>query len=242
STGLDGFLAYDTAGNYTYVTKAGVPFDLGADNTTTATMTVGSTQYTGSLPSSSMGGFAVEVLHAGTLQPYNVSNPSAPGSSTPLVFSTRNSDGSANYGGGGTTPTGMNGMSSYLEQLQYDKVGEPLLILIRSIGAPMPLEGLQPENNYQGAYDVTLAQAVDRLAFDISSLGGSFQWIIRLATPVSNGQQSYSEVGRNHTAEGDDTIAETGSAVRPQPSTFELSGRMERNNLSLFTPAHVTGG
>ena len=238
--GLDGFVVADHAGNYTYVAKAGVPFDLGADSGTTATMTVGRATYRASLPAGSMGGFAVMVLHAGTLAPYNLAEPSAPGSSAPVVFSTRNADGSANYGGAGSG--GMNGMSAFLEQLQYDQIGEPVVILIRSIGAPMPLQGRQPENNYQGTYDVTLALAVDRLAFDVASLGGTYQWIIRLATPASNAKQSYSEIGRNHTAEGDTAVAENSSAISPALTSTELSGRLERGNRSRFAPAHLVDG
>ena len=241
--GLNGFLTLDPAGNYTYLAKAGVPFDLGPDGSTAATMSVGSKSYSASLPAGSKGGFAVMVLHAGTLAPYNVNSPSQPGSSTPLVFSTRNSNGTANYGATGKTYAGqggLNGMSLYLEQLQYDKVAEPLVVLIRSIGAPFPEEGLQPENGYKGTYDPVLAEAIDRLAFDIASFGGHYEWLIRMATPVAYADQSYSEVGRNHTAEGDVTVADTGSGMTPAPSSDELSGRLERNNLSLFTPVQTS--
>jgi hypothetical protein len=243
SAGLDGFLTLDPAGNYTYLAKAGASFDLGPDNAHTATMTIGGTSYTAPLPSGSMGGFAVMVLHAGTLQPYNDSDPSAPGSSTPVVFSTRNSDGSANYGAGGTTYTGQdgfNGMSLYLERIQYTQIPEPVIVLVRSIGAPYPLEGLQPENNYQGPYDVTLANAVDRLSFDIASFGGHAEWLIRMAIPgAANVNQSYSAVGRDHTAEGDVTVADTGSGVSPGVPSTELSGRLERNSRSLFAPVQT---
>jgi hypothetical protein len=243
SDGLDGYLAYDPAGNYTYLANAGRPFDLGPDSPSTATMAVGQSRYTAALPAGSQGGFAVMVLHAGTLQPYNYADPSAPGPSEPVVFSTRNADGSPNYGAGGSTYTGQdgfNGMSLYLERIQYQQIAEPVIVLIRSIGSPFTEEGLQPENNYEGTYDVALANAVDRLAFDVASLGGHYQWLIRLATPVSNAQQSYSEVGRNMTAEGDVTTADTGSGVVPAVPSTELSGRLERNNLSLFAPVQTS--
>jgi hypothetical protein len=244
--GLNGFLAYDPADNYTYVAKAGVPFDLGPDSPTTATMTAGPATYSAALPAGSMGGFAVVVLHAATLAPYSYSDPSGPGSTTPLVFSTRNSDGSANYGPSGATFNGQGGfpgMSAYLDRIQYDNVGEPLIVLIRSIGAPFPEQGLQPENNYQGTYDPVLAAAIDRLAFDVASLGGHYEWLIRMATiPTVNAHQSYSEVGRNHTSEGDVTVADTGSGMTPAPSSTELSGRLERNNLSLFAPVQTANG
>ncbi len=233
--GLNGFLTLDPAGNYTYLAKVGVPFDLGPDNATTATMSVGSQTYAGSLPAGSMGGFAVMVLHGGTLAPYNLASPAAPGSSTPQVFSTRNANGTANYGA-----NGINAMSQYLEQFQYDKIGEPVVVLIRSIGAPFPEEGGQPENNYQGSYDPVLAQAIDRLAFDVASFGGHYEWLIRMATPVAYANQSYSEVGRNHTSEGDVTVADTGSGMTPAPSSNELSGRLERNNLALFAPVQTS--
>jgi hypothetical protein len=241
--GLNGFLTFDPAGNYTYIAKAGAPLDLGPNSASTATMSVGSQTYSASLPAGSLGGFAVMVLHAGTLAPYNVSNPSQPGPSTPLVFSTRNADGTANYGASGKTYVGQggfNGMSLDLEGLQYDKVGEPLVVLIRSIGAPFPEEGLQPENNYQGSYDPVLAAAVDRLAFDVASFGGHYEWLIRMATPVAYADQSYSEVGRNHTGEGDVTVADTGSGMSPAPTSNELSGRLERNNVSLFAPVQTS--
>ena len=243
SPGLDGYLALDPAGNYTYIANAGVPFDLGPDSPTTAKMTVGQATYTATLPAGSMGGFAVMVLHAGTLAPYNYDEPSQPGSSQPVVFSTRNADGSPNYGAGGNTYTGQGGftgMSLYLERIQYQKIPEPVIVLIRSIGSPFTEEGLQPENNYKGSYDVALALAVDRLAFDVASLGGHYEWLIRLATPVSNAHQSYSEVGRNHTAEGDITTADTGTGVIPAVPATELSGQLERNNKSLFAPVETS--
>jgi hypothetical protein len=38
------------------------------------------------------------------------------------------------------------------------------------------------------------------------------------------------------------TVADTGSGMIPAPSSTELSGRLERNNLSLFAPVQTANG
>ncbi len=235
--GLDGYLVQNDRNNYVYYAPAGVPFDLGPGGNSSVTMKAGSGTYTASLPAGAMGGFAVLTFQAGDisngqLTGFNLSNPKAPG--TPLkVYVTRNADGSPNY-------TGLSQLHADISAYNGTGAGSPagpLDIMVRSIGAPIPA--------YSGS-DATLAAALKQLAADIASLGGYKNSILALAQANNTTPpQSYSLVGRNNLSEGAAPAVEISSVTTTAPttvnaSTFELSGRLDRDAHSLFAPGQAT--